>query len=326
MLYLKKSQPILSDVTHKMHPQLLQQTQQQQQQQQHQQIQQHLQQCFELDLSNQPPPAHQHNYSNNINTRINNLTFEKKLDNHKSFNVESNEAHKVNQTEGGKNFESNLKFPWMKTTKSHAKQWKSNWIGADVHILDDNKRTRTAYSRSQLLELEKEFHFDKYISRPRRVELASSLNLTERHIKIWFQNRRMKWKKMEAGKITSTTANNFEGANVHFSPKNASNHASNFFGSADTSISSPNFNNKTGEGNSTFSQINLVSKEIELPVRKMGQEIYNLETSGGSGGLVNGHVAIHSADTSVSALSGGTRFPFTRDQFGSSDESTNETN
>ncbi|XP_063394620.1 homeobox protein Hox-A2-like [Cydia fagiglandana] len=80
--------------------------------------------------------------------------------------------------------------------------------GADVKktIRKKPKRVRTAYSSEQIRALEKIYSTTKYIDAKRRKELAGTLNIGDKALKIWFQNRRMKEKKESSESSCDTSA------------------------------------------------------------------------------------------------------------------------
>jgi hypothetical protein len=69
----------------------------------------------------------------------------------------------------------------------------------------ESKRIRTIFTQEQLDALELEFMRQQYMVGSERSYLASQLNLSESQVKIWFQNRRIKWRKTTTGQNPATS-------------------------------------------------------------------------------------------------------------------------
>ncbi|CAL8283578.1 unnamed protein product [Lota lota] len=93
-------------------------------------------------------------------------------------------------------------YPWVLRNRFFGHRFQGNDVSQDGLLLHGPfarkpKRIRTAFSPSQLLRLERAFEKNHYVVGAERKQLANSLSLSETQVKVWFQNRRTKYKRQK---------------------------------------------------------------------------------------------------------------------------------
>lgn len=104
-------------------------------------------------------------------------------------------------------------------SSSSPTQSSSDSSGSSATDKDGKKKhTRPTFSGQQIFALEKTFEQTKYLAGPERARLAYALGMTESQVKVWFQNRRTKWRKKHAAEMVAAKRRQESQVDQHFSP------------------------------------------------------------------------------------------------------------
>lgn len=99
-----------------------------------------------------------------------------------------------------------LYWPGIQGLMSNPAVWRDRFHNLNMGHYDKEgkkKHTRPTFSGQQIFALEKTFEQTKYLAGPERAKLAYALGMSESQVKVWFQNRRTKWRKRHAAEMAT---------------------------------------------------------------------------------------------------------------------------